>query len=104
MWFVGGGSVCELTWNHYRYLRATKWASPEAAIKRLEATLRWRREFGFYTTVTPEYVEPEVCFSSNISLEDRSLNYIIYLIGCDREMHPFWVRCRRKTCTLPRSQ
>ncbi|KAG8906793.1 hypothetical protein FRB99_006060 [Tulasnella sp. 403] len=41
-----------------RYLRATKW-NESAAIKRLEATLAWRREYGFYDTVTTEYVEPE---------------------------------------------
>ncbi|KAG8806060.1 hypothetical protein FRC18_006306 [Serendipita sp. 400] len=42
-----------------RYLRATKWDVP-SAIKRLETTLLWRREFGFYTFVTAEHVEPEV--------------------------------------------
>ncbi|KAK7690593.1 hypothetical protein QCA50_005692 [Cerrena zonata] len=42
-----------------RYLRATKWAGSDAAIKRIEGTLRWRREFGFYDKLTAEYVEPE---------------------------------------------
>ncbi|TCD67152.1 hypothetical protein EIP91_000437 [Steccherinum ochraceum] len=42
-----------------RYLRAVKWASAEAAIKRLEDTLKWRREFGWYDKITAEYVEPE---------------------------------------------
>ncbi|KAG8772067.1 hypothetical protein FRC16_005745 [Serendipita sp. 398] len=41
-----------------RYLRATKWDVP-SAIRRLETTLLWRREFGFYTFVTAEHVEPE---------------------------------------------
>jgi hypothetical protein len=30
------------------------------AIKRLEDTLKWRREFGIYDKITPEYIEPEV--------------------------------------------
>jgi hypothetical protein len=42
-----------------RYLRATKWSSAKAAIERLEATLRWRREFGIYD-LSAEQVEPEV--------------------------------------------
>ncbi|THH00212.1 hypothetical protein EW026_g2285 [Hermanssonia centrifuga] len=43
-----------------RYLRATKWVSAQAAIKRLEETLAWRREFGLYDErFTPEHVEPE---------------------------------------------
>jgi hypothetical protein len=29
------------------------------AIKRLEDTLKWRREFGIYDKITPEYIEPE---------------------------------------------
>ncbi|KAL0065106.1 Phosphatidylinositol transfer protein (PITP) [Marasmius tenuissimus] len=41
-----------------RYLRATKWKLAEA-IKRLEATLKWRREYGVYTEVTASQVEPE---------------------------------------------
>ena len=43
-----------------RYLRATKWASAAAAIKRIEETLSWRREYGLYDErFTPEAVEPE---------------------------------------------
>ncbi|PVF97228.1 CRAL/TRIO domain-containing protein [Serendipita vermifera] len=41
-----------------RYLRATKWDTT-TAISRLEGTLKWRREFGFHTSITPEHVEPE---------------------------------------------
>ncbi|KAG8785252.1 hypothetical protein FRC16_001981, partial [Serendipita sp. 398] len=41
-----------------RFLRATKWEVPEA-IQRLESTLRWRREYGLYTDLTAELVEPE---------------------------------------------
>jgi hypothetical protein len=33
------------------------------AISRLEDTLRWRREFGVYSTLTPQHVEPEVSFT-----------------------------------------
>jgi hypothetical protein len=44
-----------------RYLRATQWAGAQAAIKRLEETLRWRREFGIVGEKgTWQYVEPEV--------------------------------------------
>ncbi|KAI0701313.1 CRAL TRIO domain-containing protein [Cytidiella melzeri] len=43
-----------------RYLRATKWHSSRNAIKRLEETLLWRREFGLYDErVTAANVEPE---------------------------------------------
>ena len=41
-----------------RYIRATK-HNVQETIKRLEATLAWRRDFGLYTTITPEHVEPE---------------------------------------------
>ncbi|KAM5537177.1 hypothetical protein V8D89_009110 [Ganoderma adspersum] len=42
-----------------RFLRAVKWASAHAAIKRLEATLKWRREYGLYDVITASHVEPE---------------------------------------------
>ncbi|KDQ57118.1 hypothetical protein JAAARDRAFT_35722 [Jaapia argillacea MUCL 33604] len=41
-----------------RYLRATKW-NVALAIERLEATLKWRREYGLYSHITAEYVKPE---------------------------------------------
>ncbi|KAL0065105.1 Phosphatidylinositol transfer protein (PITP) [Marasmius tenuissimus] len=41
-----------------RYLRATSWKVPQA-IRRLESTLKWRREFGLYTHLTAARVEPE---------------------------------------------
>ncbi|KAG2070786.1 CRAL TRIO domain-containing protein [Suillus decipiens] len=54
--------VDEQFWLSYecllRYLRATKWDTNEA-IKRLEDTLKWRRDFGIYDTITPQHVEPE---------------------------------------------
>ncbi|KAH9944856.1 CRAL-TRIO domain-containing protein [Amylocystis lapponica] len=42
-----------------RYLRATKWTGASAAIKRIEETLVWRREYGLYDLITAEHVEPE---------------------------------------------
>ncbi|KAI0366133.1 CRAL/TRIO domain-containing protein [Pilatotrama ljubarskyi] len=42
-----------------RFIRAVKWASAQAAVKRLEETLKWRREFGLYDLITASYVEPE---------------------------------------------
>ena len=37
-----------------------KWASARSAIKRLEDTLIWRREYGVYDMITADHVEPEV--------------------------------------------
>lgn len=55
-------TVDEKFWLSYecllRFLRATNW-NAGAAIKRLEETLKWRREFGIYDKITPEYIEPE---------------------------------------------
>ncbi|KAF9030872.1 CRAL/TRIO domain-containing protein [Hymenopellis radicata] len=42
-----------------RFLRAVKWKSADAAIRRLEVTLKWRREFGLYDKVNAAHVEPE---------------------------------------------
>ena len=44
----------------FRFLRGSRW-KPHETIKRLENTLKWRREFGFYTHLTPGRVEKEVC-------------------------------------------
>ncbi|RXW15283.1 hypothetical protein EST38_g10570 [Candolleomyces aberdarensis] len=41
-----------------RFLRASKWKTA-TAITRVEATLKWRREFGWYDSITPELIEPE---------------------------------------------
>ncbi|KAG1805983.1 CRAL TRIO domain-containing protein [Suillus subaureus] len=55
-------TVDEKFWLSYecllRYLRATNW-NTDVAIKRLEDTLKWRREFGIYDKITAEYIEPE---------------------------------------------
>ncbi|KAG6329768.1 hypothetical protein ID866_9322 [Astraeus odoratus] len=52
----------ERMWLSYecllRYIRATK-HDVAASIKRLEDTLKWRREFGIYDTLTADLVEPE---------------------------------------------
>ncbi|KAH7318180.1 CRAL-TRIO domain-containing protein [Stachybotrys elegans] len=57
-----------------RYLRATKW-SVDDALKRLEATLGWRREYGL-DDFTPEYISPEQETGKQI------------IIGYDREGRP----------------
>ncbi|EIW83953.1 CRAL TRIO domain-containing protein [Coniophora puteana RWD-64-598 SS2] len=53
----------EKMWLSYecllRYLRAVKWNSAEEAIQRLETTLKWRRDYGLYDTITPDSVQPE---------------------------------------------
>ncbi|KAH9838326.1 CRAL-TRIO domain-containing protein [Rhodofomes roseus] len=49
-----------LTWDCiHRYCRAVKWASAKSAVKRLEETLIWRREYGVYDMITADHVEPE---------------------------------------------
>ncbi|KAJ7455385.1 CRAL/TRIO domain-containing protein [Mycena galericulata] len=61
----------EKMWLSYecilRYLRASKW-KVDIAIHRLEATLKWRREFGIYDTLTAEFVEPEAVTGKEILL------------------------------------
>ncbi|KAH9944998.1 CRAL/TRIO domain-containing protein [Epithele typhae] len=42
-----------------RFIRAIKWASAPEGVKRVEATLRWRREFGVYDVINTAHVEPE---------------------------------------------
>jgi hypothetical protein len=51
----------------FRYLRATKWKSTAAAIQRIEATLKWRREYGIYDLVSASHVEPEVSVFTTIT-------------------------------------
>ncbi|KAF8183935.1 CRAL-TRIO domain-containing protein [Pholiota molesta] len=48
-----------------RYLRASKW-KVNAAIQRLEATLKWRREFGMYDKLDADLVEPEAVTGKEI--------------------------------------
>lgn len=41
-----------------RYLRASTWSIPTATT-RLLSTLSWRRTYGLYSKLTPEYISPE---------------------------------------------
>ncbi|KAJ3576467.1 hypothetical protein NP233_g420 [Leucocoprinus birnbaumii] len=41
-----------------RFLRGSRW-KPSETIQRIENTLKWRREFGLYTKLTPECVEKD---------------------------------------------
>lgn len=50
-----------------RFLRGSRW-KPHETIKRLENTLKWRREFGFYTHLTPGRVEKEAQSGTQIIL------------------------------------
>jgi hypothetical protein len=47
------------------------------AITRLDDTLKWRREYGLYDSITPELVEPEVCSSSGFF--DKKLIVLLVL-------------------------
>lgn len=91
------------TYELYRYLRATKWAGAEQAIKRLEDTLRWRRQFGLYDKIKAEYIEPEVCHPA-------PLTHWIHLVyskrlhsGSDGEDDHVWLRRRWQASVIPRS-
>lgn len=69
-----------------RFLRACKW-NVTATIQRLEDTLRWRREFGLYSTVTPEHVEPEAVTGKQI----------IYGFDCERRPAFYMFPSRQNT-------
>ncbi|KAJ7285060.1 CRAL-TRIO domain-containing protein, partial [Mycena rebaudengoi] len=74
----------EKMWLSYecilRYLRASKW-KVSTAIQRLEATLKWRREYGVYDVVTADLVEPEAVTGKQIQLGfDVSGQPALYLI------------------------
>lgn len=49
-----------------RYLRATKWSIDEA-VKRIQATLAWRREYGL-DDLTPDFLSPEQVTGKQIIL------------------------------------
>ncbi|KAJ7126916.1 CRAL/TRIO domain-containing protein [Mycena epipterygia] len=61
----------EKMWLSYecilRYLRASKW-QVQVGIKRIEDTIKWRREYGIYDAVTAEHVEPEAVTGKQILL------------------------------------
>ena len=42
-----------------RFLRATRWNVADC-IKKLETTLKWRREYGIYDTLTAESIKEHV--------------------------------------------
>lgn len=50
-----------------RFLRGSRW-KPLETIQRLETTLKWRREFGLYTHLTPDRVEKEAKNGTQILL------------------------------------
>ncbi|KAG8794555.1 hypothetical protein FRC17_008278, partial [Serendipita sp. 399] len=61
-----------------RFLRATKWEVSEA-IQRLETTLKWRRDYGLYTDLTAELVEPEATAGQLVIFGwDARLNPALY--------------------------
>jgi len=85
-----------------RYLRATK-GDVKSAITRLEATLAWRRSYGFYRADFPEHVEPEgltgkclllgydvagrpavylIPSKQNTESSERQLEYTFFIIEC----------------------
>ena len=80
-----------------RCLRASKW-DVRGASHRLEQTLQWRRHYGIYDKLTPEYVEPEVCLvlSSIASMRTHSRG----TIGINRENGLVRLRCRPATWPL----
>ncbi|KAJ7104076.1 CRAL/TRIO domain-containing protein, partial [Mycena belliarum] len=61
----------EKMWLSYecilRYLRASKWKA-DTSIQRMEETLKWRREYGIYDTLTAHVVEPEAVTGKGIIL------------------------------------
>jgi len=56
-----GHTVHEMPQSDYppRFLRATRWNAADC-IKKLEATLKWRREYGIYDTLTAESIKEHV--------------------------------------------
>lgn len=90
-----------------RYLRATKW-NPANALKRLQETLSWRREYGA-DTFTHEYISPEnetgkqvqlgfdndarPCLylnpaKQNTKMSDRQIHHLCYMLDRTIDMMP----------------
>lgn len=90
-----------------RYLRATKWKTADA-LKRLKATLVWRREYGA-DTFTADYISPEnetgkqvimgwdvegrTCLylcpgRQNTKMSDRQIQHLSYMLDRTIEMLP----------------
>ncbi|SMQ48206.1 unnamed protein product [Zymoseptoria tritici ST99CH_3D7] len=90
-----------------RYLRATKWNVP-SAIKRLQSTISWRREYGA-DTFTHDYISPEnetgkqvqlgfdkdqrPCLylnpgNQNTKMSDRQIHHLCYMLDSTIAMMP----------------
>lgn len=90
-----------------RYLRATKWKVPDA-LKRLQSTLSWRREYGA-DTFTADYISPEnetgkqvvlgydndarPCLylnpaKQNTKMSDRQIHHLSYMLDRVIDMMP----------------
>lgn len=90
-----------------RYLRATKWV-PANALKRLQSTLSWRREYGA-DTFTADYISPEnetgkqlvlgydnearPCLylnpaKQNTKMSDRQIHHLCYMLDRTIDMMP----------------
>lgn len=90
-----------------RYLRATKWSTANA-LKRLQQTLSWRREYGA-DTFTHEYISPEnetgkqvvlgfdndarPCLylnpgKQNTKMSDRQIHHLCYMLDRTVDMMP----------------
>ncbi|KAF2763920.1 CRAL/TRIO domain-containing protein [Teratosphaeria nubilosa] len=90
-----------------RYLRATKWKTPDA-LKRLQATITWRREYGA-DTFTADYISPEnetgkqlvlgydnearPCLylnpaAQNTKMSDRQIHHLCYMLDRTIDMMP----------------
>jgi len=90
-----------------RYLRATKWKTADA-LKRLQATLTWRREYGA-DTFTADYISPEnetgkqlilgfdnnarPCLylspaKQNTKMSDRQIHHLCYMLDRTVDMMP----------------
>ncbi|CZT23641.1 related to phosphatidylinositol transfer protein PDR16 and related proteins [Ramularia collo-cygni] len=90
-----------------RYLRATKWSVPNA-LKRLQSTLSWRREYGA-DTFTHDYISPEnetgkqvvlgydneqrPCLyllpgNQNTKMSDRQIHHLCYMLDRTIDMMP----------------
>lgn len=68
-----------------RFLRASGWNATNC-IKKLDATLKWRREYGIYDTLTAESVKEHV----------RTTVHMLYPLACTlgpESASPFFVQC-----------
>ncbi|WPG99245.1 Hypothetical protein R9X50_00205600 [Acrodontium crateriforme] len=93
-----------------RYLRATKWKTADA-LKRLESTMSWRREYGA-DTFTADYISPENETGKQLVLGyDRETRPILYLNPgnqntkmSDRQIHHLCFMLDRTIDMMPPGQ